>query len=121
MISNRRLNQIVTELYIMCCLYVNQLYSNIYIYYIYILYIIYIIYIYIYILQYQKLLNLTMHIFLCYENSKQTRGIVSDIDFKEFMNLYKKCTGKSYSFMIIDTTLASDNPLRFRINLLERI
>ena len=47
MISNRRLNQIVTELYIMCCLYVNQLYSNIYIYiYIYILYIYIIYYIY---------------------------------------------------------------------------
>ena len=37
------------------------------------------------------------------------------------MNLYKKCTGKPYSFLVIDTALASDNPLRFRKNLLERI
>ena len=26
------------------------------------------------------------------------------------MNLYKKCTEISYSFLVIDTTLASDNP-----------
>ena len=45
----------------------------------------------------------------------------SDIDFKDFMNLYKKCTTKPYSFLVIDATLASDNPSRFRKNLLERI
>ena len=37
------------------------------------------------------------------------------------MNLYKKYTGKPYSFLVIDATLASDNPSRFRKNLLERI
>ena len=45
----------------------------------------------------------------------------SDIDFKDFMNLYKKCTAKPYCFLVIDATLASDNRLRFRKNLLERI
>ena len=35
----------------------------------------------------------------------------SDIDFKDFMNLYKKCTTKPYSFLVIDTTLASNNSL----------
>ena len=34
----------------------------------------------------------------------------SDIDFKDFMNLYKSCTAKPYSFLVIDVTLASDNP-----------
>ena len=29
----------------------------------------------------------------------------SDIDFRDFMNLYAKCTAKPYSFFIIDTTL----------------
>ena len=43
------------------------------------------------------------------------------IDFKDFMNLYKKCTAKPYSFLVIDATLASDNPSRFRKNLLERM
>ena len=33
------------------------------------------------------------------------------------MNLYKKCTAKPYSFLVIDTTLTlllEDNPPRFR-------
>ena len=37
------------------------------------------------------------------------------------MNLYKKYTGKPYSFLAVDATLASDNPSPFRENLLERI
>ena len=45
----------------------------------------------------------------------------SDIDFKDFMNLYKKCIAKSHSVLVIDATLVSDNPSRFRENLLERI
>ena len=42
----------------------------------------------------------------------------SDIDFKDFMKIYKNCTGKPYSFLVNDTTLLSDDPLRFRNNLL---
>ena len=45
----------------------------------------------------------------------------SDIDFKDLMNLYQKITAKPYSFLVIDATLASDNPLRFRKNLVEKI
>ena len=37
-----------------------------------------------------------------------------DIGFQDFMNLYKKCTAEPYSFLVIDTTLASDNILRFK-------
>ena len=37
------------------------------------------------------------------------------------MNLYKTSTAKPYSFLVIDTTLAWDNPLLFRKNLLARI
>ena len=32
------------------------------------------------------------------------------------MNLYKKYTAKPYAFLVIDATLASNNPLRFRKN-----
>ena len=46
---------------------------------------------------------------------------LSDIDLKDFMNLYKKCTVKLYSFLVIDATLASENPPRFGKNLLKRI
>ena len=43
----------------------------------------------------------------------------SDIDFKDFMKIYKKFTAKPYSFLVNDTTLPSDNPLRFRKNILK--
>ena len=45
----------------------------------------------------------------------------SDIDFQDFMNLCKMCTGKPYSFLVIGATLASDHSSRFRKNLFERI
>ena len=41
---------------------------------------------------------------------------LSNIDFKDFMNLYKKCNAR-----VIDATPPSDNPPRFRNNLLERV
>ena len=44
-----------------------------------------------------------------------------DIDFQDFMNLYKKRTAKAYSFLVIDTTLSSNNTFRTENNLLERI
>ena len=37
----------------------------------------------------------------------------SDIDFRDFMKIYEKCTAEPYSFLVNDTTLPSDNPLRF--------
>ena len=48
-------------------------------------------------------------------------NLSSDIDFKDLMYLYNKCIIKPYSFLVIDATLASDNPLRFRKNILDRI
>ena len=45
---------------------------------------------------------------------------LSDIDFQDFLNLYKKCTAKPYSFLAINTTLASDNSPHLRKNLLEK-
>ena len=45
----------------------------------------------------------------------------SDIDFKDFITIYKKCTAEPYSFLVNDTTLASDNVLRFRKNLLKEM
>ena len=44
----------------------------------------------------------------------------SDIDCRDFTNLYKKHTGKPYSILVIDD-LASDNSLYLRKTLLERI
>ena len=41
----------------------------------------------------------------------------SNIDFKDFMKLYKDYTKEPYSFLVNDTTLSSDNLLRIRKNL----
>ena len=37
-----------------------------------------------------------------------------DISTKHFINIYRECTVKPYSFLVNDTTLASGNPLRLR-------
>ena len=67
----------------------------------------------------------TQYLVLKIPNKREFQQIVfnhlSDIDFQDFMNLYKKCTAKPYSFLVIDTTFASGNSLRFRKNLLERM
>ena len=42
----------------------------------------------------------------------------SDIDFQDFMKIYKKYTKEPYSFLVNDTTLPSDDPLSFTKNLL---
>ena len=53
-------------------------------------------------------------------NKRQLQPIAinhsSDINTKDFINIYKKCTDKPYSFLVNDT-LASDDHLRFRKNL----
>ena len=45
----------------------------------------------------------------------------ADIDYKDFMKIYKNCTKNPYSFLIINTTLPADNPLRFRKTLLDHL
>ena len=39
---------------------------------------------------------------------------LSDINTKYFIEIYRKCTDKPHSFLVIDTTLPSNNPFRFR-------
>ena len=41
----------------------------------------------------------------------------SDISTKDFANIYRKCTDEPYSFLVNDTTLTSNDPLRFGKNL----
>ena len=45
----------------------------------------------------------------------------SDIDVQDSLNLYKQCAAQPHLFFANDTTLASDNSLHFRNNFLERI
>ena len=67
-------------------------------------------------------LNSTHFFIMKIPNKRELQQIAlnhsSDIDFKNFMNIYKKCTTEPYSFLVNDTTLPSDDPLRFRKNLL---
>ena len=67
-------------------------------------------------------LNSTHFFIMRIPNKRELQQIAlnhsSDIDFKGFMQIYKKCTDKPYSFLVNDTTLPSDDPLRFRKNLL---
>ena len=44
-------------------------------------------------------------------------NLSSDINTKVFANIYRKCTTEPYSFLVNDTTLASNNRLKFRKNL----
>ena len=61
----------------------------------------------------------TTHFFIAkIPNKRELQQIAinhsSDISTKDFTNIYRKCTAKPFSFLVNDTSLVSDNPLRFR-------
>ena len=70
-------------------------------------------------------LNSTHYFLMEIPNKRELQQISfnhsSDTDFQDFMDLYKKCTAKPCSFLVINATLTSDKSSRFRKNLLERI
>ena len=37
----------------------------------------------------------------------------ADIDYKDFIKIYRECTKEPFNFLITDTTLPASNPLRF--------
>ena len=45
----------------------------------------------------------------------------ADIDYKDFIKIYRECTKEPYNFLTIDTTLPSSNPLRFRKKLFDTL
>ena len=67
-------------------------------------------------------LNSTQFLIMKIPNKRELQQIAlnhpSDINSKYFIKIYKKCTAETHSFLVNDATLASDNPLRFRKNLL---
>ena len=60
-------------------------------------------------------LNATHYFIMKIPNKRELQEIESnhsyDIDFKNFMKLYKEYTKEPYSFSVNDTNLSSDNPL----------
>ena len=106
MIHNKKLNSIVTELFIrgkklnISLAFIAQSYFTV-----------------------PKDVRLnTTHFFITkIPNKRELQQIAinhsSDISTKDFANIYRKYTDEPYSFLVIDTILASNNPLRFRKNL----
>ena len=68
-------------------------------------------------------LNTTQFFIVKIPNKRELQQIAinhsSDISPKDLINIYRKCTLEPYSFFVNDTTLASDNLLRFRNLFLE--
>ena len=108
MINNKKLNSIVTELFIrgrklnISLVFITQSYFKV---------------------PKDVRLNSTHFFIMKIPNKRELEQIalnhLSDIDFKDFIKIYKKFTGKPYSFLVNDTSLPSDNPLRFRKHLLK--
>ena len=104
MINNKRLNPVVTELFIrarelnISIVFIAQSYFKV---------------------PKEVRLNTTHFFIMKIPNKRElqqmTLNYLSDVDFKDFMKIYKKYTAKSYSFLVNDTTLPSDNPLRKNI------
>ena len=107
MINNKKLNSVVTELFIRCrklnissLVFISQSYFKVP----------------------KDVRNNSTHFFIMkILNKRELQQIAinhsSDINTKDFIHIYKKCTDKPYSFLVIDTTLSVNNPLRFRKNL----
>ena len=106
MIDNKDLNSIVTNLFIRCrkvnlsLAFITQSYFKV-----------------------LKNVRLsTTHFFIMkIPNKREFQQIAlnysSDISTRELTQIHKKFTAEPYSFLVNDTMLASDNPLRFRKNL----
>ena len=107
MINNKKLNAVVTELFIrgrklsISIVFITQSYFKV--------------------PKYIRLNSSHFFIIIKVLHKRELQQIAlnhsSDIDYKDFMKIYKKCSAEQYSFLVNDTTLPSDNPLRFRKNL----
>ena len=68
-------------------------------------------------------LNSTHYFILKINNKRELQNIVinhsADIDYKDFIKIYRECTKEPYNFLTIDATLPSTNPLRFRKKLFD--
>ena len=66
-------------------------------------------------------LNSTHYLIMKINNKKELQNIAinhsADIDYEDFMKIYRECTKEPYSFLTINTTLPASDPLRFSKNL----
>ena len=70
-------------------------------------------------------LNSTHYLIMKINNKRELQNIatnhLADIEYKDFIKIYRECTKQPYSFLTIDTTLPSTNTLRFRKNLFDTL
>ena len=70
-------------------------------------------------------LNATHYLIMKINNRIELQNIPfnhsADIDYKDFIKIYRECIKEPYNFLTIDTTLPSSNPLRFRKNLFDTL
>ena len=66
-------------------------------------------------------LNSTHYLILKINSKRELQNIAinhsADIDYKDFVKIYRECTKEPYSFLTIDTTLPACDPLKLRKNL----
>ena len=69
--------------------------------------------------------NSTHYLIMKISNRKELQIIAinhcTDIDYKDFMKIYRECTKEPFNFLTIDTTLPASDPLRFRKNLFDSL
>ena len=67
-------------------------------------------------------LNSTHYLIMKIKNGSELQNIAinhsAEIDYQDFMKVYRECTKETFNFLTVDTTLPASNPLRFRKNYL---
>ena len=70
-------------------------------------------------------LNSTHYLIMKINNKRELQNTAvnysADIDYQDFMKIYRKGTKEPYNVLTIDNALPASNPLRFRKNLFESL
>ena len=70
-------------------------------------------------------LNSTHYLIMKINNRRELRIITynhsADIDYNDFMKIYRECIKEPFNFLTTDARLPASNPLKFRKNLFESL
>ena len=70
-------------------------------------------------------LNTTHHFIMKINDKIELQNIArshsADIDYNDFLKIYRECTKEPFNFLRIDTTLPATNPLRLRKHLFKSL
>ena len=70
-------------------------------------------------------LNLTHYLIVKNNNKRELQNTAidhsADIDYKDFIQMYRDCTKEPYKFLTTNIKLPSTNPLKFRKNLFDTL